>query len=134
MLSTEFRSYNSAPLAPIPIDGYSYAVRMSLRSMRDSVRIVDGTYLKLSPDTTALRVTHDGISIIEIPLQEALNRAAARERLARPSDSNTALRIEAKNGDAAALAYITQMSYRTKRHGDPKPAWLEGELFLKLPK
>jgi hypothetical protein len=133
-LSTEFRSYNSAPLAPIPIDGYSYAVRMSLRSMRDSVRIVDGTYLKLSPDTTALRVTHDGISIIEIPLQEALNRAAARERLARPSDSNTALRIEAKNGDATALAYITQMSYRTKRHGDPKPAWLEGELFLKLPK
>jgi len=132
--STEFRNYNSAPLAPVPIDGYSYAVRMSLRSMRDSVRIVDGTYLKWSPDTTALRVTREGASILEIPLQEALNSAAARERLARPSDSNTALRIEARNGDAAALAYITQMSYRVKRHGDPKPAWLEGELFLKLPK
>lgn len=133
-LNNEFRNFSAAPLPPIAIDGYSYAIRMSLRSMRDSVRIMDGTYLKLSTDTTALRVARDGISIIEIPLQEALDSAAVRERLARPSDSNAALRIEAKNGGAAALAYITQMSYRVTRHGDPKPSWLEGELFLKLPK
>jgi hypothetical protein len=129
-----FRTYSAAPLPPIAIDGYSYAIRISLRSTRDSVRITDGTYLKLSPDTTALRVARDGISIIEIPLQEAMDSVTARERRPRWPDSNAALRIEAKNGGAAALAYITQMSYRMKRHGDPKPAWLDGELFLKLPK
>ncbi len=71
---------------------------------------------------------------IEIPLQAALDSAAARERRPRPPDSNAALRIQAKNGEAAALGYITQMSYRSKRHEDPKPTWLEGELFLRLPK
>jgi hypothetical protein len=129
-----YGTFTAARLPPIAIDGYSYAIQMSFRSMRDSLRIVDGTYLKLSADTTALRVARDGISILEIPLQEAMDSAAARERRARPSDSNTALRLEVKNGDAAALAYITNMAYRVKRNTEPRPTWVEGELFLKLPR
>jgi Domain of unknown function (DUF4153) len=129
-----YGTFNAPRLPAIAIDGYGYAIQMSVRSMRDSLRIVDGTYLTLSADTTALRVARDGISILEIPLQEAVDSAAARERRAGPSDSNTALRIEVKNGDAAALAYITNMAYRVKRNTEPRATWLEGELFLKLPR
>jgi hypothetical protein len=129
-----YGTFNAAPLPSIAIDGYSYAIQMSVQSLRDSLRIVDGTYLKLSADTTALRIARDGVSILEIPLQEAVDSAAARERRPRPSDSNTALRIEATIGGSAALAFITQMSYRVKRHETPRAVWLQGELFLKLPK
>ena len=133
-VNNEFRSYVAAPPPPIAIGGYSYAIRMSFHSMRDSVRIVDGTYLKLSSDTTALSVARDGVPILEIPLQEAVDSAAARARLGRLYDSNTALRVQANNGDAGALGYITNMSFRVKRNAEPRPTWLEGELFLKLSK
>jgi Domain of unknown function (DUF4153) len=129
-----YGTFNAAPLPPIAIGGYSYAIQMSVQSLRDSLRIVDGTYLKLSTDTTALRITRDGVPILEIPLQEALDSAVARERHPRPSDSNFALHIEAKNGDVTALVYIMEMSYRQNRHEIPRATWLQGELFLKLSK
>jgi hypothetical protein len=134
LANNDFKYYTSTPLRPIAIEGYSYAIRLSFPALRDSVQIVDGTYLKVSADTTALRVVRDGVSILEIPLQEAVDSAAARARAGRPSIPQTALRIEAKNGDVAAFAYFTEMVYGAKRQGKPRPTSFAGELFLKLPK
>ena len=66
-----FKSYTSTPLGPIAIEGYTYAIGISFGANRDSVRIVDGTYLKVSADTTSLSIVRNGVSILEIPLQEA---------------------------------------------------------------
>jgi Domain of unknown function (DUF4153) len=134
LTNADFKYYTSTPLRPIAIEGYSYAVRLSFPTLRDSVQIVDGTYLKVSTDTAALIVVRDGVSILVIPLQEALDSAVARARVGRPSVPHTALRIEASNGDVAAFAYITEMMYGAKHHGKPRPTSFTGELFLKLPK
>jgi hypothetical protein len=134
LANDDLKYYTATPLLPIAIEGYSYAIRLSFPALRDSVQIVDGTYLKVSADTTALRVVRDGVPVLEIPLQEALDSAAARGQAGRPSIPHTALRIEARNGDVAAFAYITEMMYGAKNHGKPRPTSFTGELFLKLPK
>ncbi|MFI5248749.1 MAG: DUF4153 domain-containing protein [Gemmatimonadales bacterium] len=132
--NTGFKSYSSKPLGPIAIDGYTYAIRFAFGANRDSVRIMDGTYLEVSTDTTALNVVRNGVSILELPLQDAVDTAAARERTGPPSLPDTALRIAARNGDVAAFARITEMTYRGRRQGKSHPLYVVGELFLKLPK
>ena len=87
----------------------------------------------MSADTTAMRITRDGVSILEIPLQGMVDSAVAtRTRVRFPTD--TALRIEARNGDVAALAVITQISYHVRRQVKSRLSSFDGELFLKLPK
>jgi hypothetical protein len=129
-----FKSYTSKPLGSIAIEGYTYAIRFAFGANRDSVQIVDGTWLEVSADTSSLSVMRNGVSILEIPLQEALDTAAARDRIGRPTLPDTALRIAARNGDVAAFAYITQITYRLRRQGKSRPTYVVGELFLKLPK
>jgi hypothetical protein len=129
-----FEQYSRGPLPPIAIDGYSYAIHISLRPTRDSVKIVGGAYLKVSADTTVLHVTRAGVSILEIPLLGAVDSAIARDRSGRPPDSSVPLCLHASEGDAAALACIAGMTYQMKPHQQPRLTWLEGELFLKLPK
>jgi hypothetical protein len=128
-----FSYYSSLQPGPISIAGYTYSLRLSRAAMRDSVKIADRTFVRVSADSTALHVVRDGATILAISLRDAIDTAAAF-RQANPGRPVpvAVLRAETRNGDAAALVYFTQLG-GIRRLGGSKLTTFDGELFLKLP-
>ncbi|HET9707108.1 MAG TPA: DUF4153 domain-containing protein, partial [Gemmatimonadales bacterium] len=117
---------------PIRIAGYTYVVHLSNQSVGDSVEIERGTFLSYVKGQNAFRVTTNGRSVLDIPLQPILDRAVAYRRQ-RDSYSvpRSLLQTEAVAGSAAGAVYLTSL-YAT-RQGD---AWsitsYNAELYLRL--
>jgi hypothetical protein len=128
-----FSYYSPLPPGPISIAGYTYELRLSRAAMRDSVKIANRTFVRVSADSTALHVVRDGAMILSVSLKDAIDTVAAF-RQANPGRPIPAavLRVETRSGDAAALVYFTQLG-GIRRLGGSKLTTFEGELFLKLP-
>ena len=128
-----FSYYSSLQPGPVAVAGYTYALRLSYVAMRDSVKIADRTFVRVSADSTALYVVQDGAILFAISLKDAIDTAAAfRQANAGQSVPAAVLRVEARSGDAAALVYFTQLG-GIRRAAGSKLTTFDGELFLKLP-
>jgi hypothetical protein len=110
-----------------PIAGYQYALHVNLRPTADSVRIDDRTMLRLSANDATLHLLRDGASVLDVPLQPAVDSERTAAQATVP-----ALRLEAQNGQAAVLIFLTQLT-GTKTGGKLSVTYLNGEIFLKMP-
>jgi len=128
-----FSYYTSEVSAPLYIGGYTYAMRISLWRLGDSLRIADGTYLGLAQDSMSLRVVRDGLVLLAIPLRAVVDSGAAYSRrhpnAAVPS---AVLRVEMRSGNAAALVRFTGLT-GMKRPDGTRLTSFEGDVFLRLP-
>ena len=118
--------------APIRIAGYTYALHLSPQSMGDSVEIDSGTFVSYKKEQNAFRVTTNGRSVLDIPLQPMLDRAAAYR--GKRDDSRvpiSVLRADAAAGSAAGELYFTYL-YASKQKGQWDLTAFAGELFIKL--
>jgi hypothetical protein len=121
--------YFVAPSLPVatPIAGYQYALHVNLRPTADSVRIDDRTMLRLSANDATLHLLRDGASVLDVPLQPAVDSERTAAQATVP-----ALRLEAQNGQASVLIFLTQLT-GTKTGGKLSVTYLSGEIFLKMP-
>ena len=62
--------------APLRIDEYQYALYLHPRQPGDSLEIERGTFVALVQGRNVLRVTTGGRTVLDIPIQPALERAA----------------------------------------------------------
>jgi hypothetical protein len=127
-----FSYYTTTVPGAVAIAGYTHAIRFSFWTLRDSLTVTDGTIVRLAGDSLALRVLRNGELLLELPLRDMVDRAAAYQRRA-PNQAvpPALLQTEVRQGDAAALAVFTQVA-GALRNGAPRLTAFEGELFLRL--
>jgi hypothetical protein len=117
---------------PIRIAGYTYVLHLPSQGMADSVEIEPGTFVSYKREQNAFRVTTNGRSVLDIPLQPMLDRAAAyrgqRDDYQVPM---SVLRAEATAGPAAGELYLSSL-YATRQSGTWSITSYNGELFLRL--
>jgi len=128
-----FSYYAAATQEPIAIAGYTHALRISLYTVNDSLKITDATFLRVGSDSLSLLVDRNGAVLLELPLRGVVDSAAAYRRRA-PNQAVPAalLRAEAHSAGAGALAVFTQLSGRLRQDA-PRITSFDGELFLQLP-
>jgi hypothetical protein len=132
--SGQYFSYHAAPTPEaLPIGGYAYALRFLASSARDSLKVTDGTFLRLASDSMSLRVARNGDLLFDIPLQPVVDSGAAYA-LRKPNQQvpSAALCVETHRGTGAALVCFRQLT-GLRRQGAARITWLEGDLFLRLP-
>jgi hypothetical protein len=117
---------------PLRVAGYTYVLHLSPQSMGDSVEIEPGTLVFYKKEQNAFRVTTNGRSVLDIPLQPMFDRAAAY----RPQRDDSrvplgVLRAEATAGPAAGVLYFTSL-YATRQGGAWSITSYNGELFVRL--
>jgi len=128
-----FYFYANGVAEPIEIAGYTHATRLSLAALHDSLRLAEGTFVRLGGDSASLRVTRNGALLIDVPLRSLLDSAAAyKERAPNQALPPALMRVAVRSGDAAALATFTQLS-GTMRQGAPRLTSFDGELFVRVP-
>jgi hypothetical protein len=127
-------SYYAGPGAEaMYIGGYTHTLRFSIGSVRDSLRITDGTFFRLTSDSTSLQVVRRGAVLFDIPLQPLVDKAIAQDRRGvNRSMSPAALCVETRRGSAAALVCLRQLT-GVKRQGAARLTRFDGELFVRLP-
>ncbi|HEY6224666.1 MAG TPA: DUF4153 domain-containing protein [Gemmatimonadales bacterium] len=117
---------------PIRIAGFTYVLHLPGQSMGDSVEIEPGTFVSYKKEQNAFRVTTNGRSVLDIPLQPLFDRALAYRQ--RGDDSRvplSVLRAEASAGSAAGELYLTHV-FASKQKGRWSLTSYSGELFLRL--
>jgi hypothetical protein len=130
----EYFSYYATGVGdPIAIAGFTQAMRIKFQAVRDTFRISGATYVRLGPDTLALRVERNGALLVELPLRALLERAEVYHRR-NPSYSFPPglLQAEAANGDVKVVVAFTELS-GTRRQGVLRLTGFDGELFVRLP-
>lgn len=134
--SSRFYSYHAIGLTEATrIEGYTYAIRFNGVSLRDSLVVVPGTYVRVIEEPAALIVTRDGARLIDFPLQpmadsieEYRRRLPATQMPQIPAHLMT---VESRTGTTSVLLRLNQITGTMA----PKPrvTSLTGDLFLKLP-
>lgn len=98
----------------------------------DTIEVDAHTTVHVLRDAAMIRVLRDGQSVIDIPLQAAIDSAAAVPRPTSPETPRIpVIRIEAAGGGISAVAYITN-AQGSNVAGKLKLTSLSGELLLKL--
>lgn len=115
------------------IDGFDYAVTVNLSTGLDSV-VVDGrTVLRFTPGDATLHLMRDGASLLDVPLQAAVDSARKTPRtVVNTRGTAPPLRIEARNEHASVLFNLTVVN-GTEREGKLTMTSVTGEAFLKIP-
>jgi hypothetical protein len=117
---------------PIPIAGYTSVLHLAARSVEDSVEIERGTFLSFVKGANAFRVSTNGRSVLDIPLQPLLDRAVAyRRQRDNYSVPISLLHATAVAGSAAGEVYLTSL-YATRQGTAWSITSYNGELFLRL--
>lgn len=116
---------------PIRIAGYTYVVHLSPQFVGDSVEIEHGIFLSYVKGQNAFRVTTNGRSVLDIPLQPMLDRAMAYRQRTDSRVPISVLRAEAAAGSAAGELYLTSL-FASKQKGQWAVSSYMGELFLRL--
>ncbi len=131
--SVESISFSSSwDRTPLRIDGYTYVLHLAPRGVGDSVPIEPGTVLFFVKGPNVFRVTGNGRTALEIPLQPVIDRVAAYRRQRDDYEIPIGLlRTEATGERAAGELYLTSM-YATKQGGAWSVSSYSGELFLRL--
>jgi hypothetical protein len=116
----------------IAIDGYTHALRLASWNARDTLVVGSGYVLRMSIDSTALQLSHDGAVALTLPLALLVDSAAAFQRAHGPGMVPVdQMRVEVRDGGLAALSYVTMISGLRRTDG-PKVTTIDGELFLRL--
>jgi len=128
-----FGYYSNPSFEAVPISGYTHAMRVSFWTVRDSLKVVDGTWLRLGSDSISLHLIRNGVDALTVALQPIVDSAAAFRR----GNGSTAipsavLRTEGRSGDIAMLVSLTSLNGWIRPNGSRLTSF-EGEVFLKLP-
>lgn len=130
--SGSFNYYTGQNPAPVNIEGYTHAARISTSLLRDSLQLGEGSYLRVVKDPLSIVVTQRGTRVLDISLQPVLDSAAARRRrqsgAAIPAD---VMAIAVRQGRAAALVRLTHLMGTGSR--PPTIMSIEGDVFFRLP-
>jgi len=127
-------TYSARPAAEAQsIRGYAYALPLSIGNLRDSLRVRGGTYVRLGSDSMSLRVTRDGVELLDIPLRALVDSAAAfKLRSPNLQMPAAALCVERHGARAGALVCFKQLG-GVGRKDVARLTWFDGELFVRLP-
>ncbi|HVZ49659.1 MAG TPA: DUF4153 domain-containing protein [Gemmatimonadaceae bacterium] len=117
----------------VAIDGYAYAMLLSPGLARDTVAVADGIRLTAAASPPALVVLRGAVPVLTVPLQPAIDTAAAIRRTT-PTGAipRRVMTLQASAGDARALVVLTQVA-GTRTRGVVTLTGLEGEIYLRVP-
>lgn len=131
-LPNSFRYYAKPQLESVNIKGYTYRIILSSLTTKDSAKIVDRFFVKLSGDSTSLVILREETVVLSLPLVQLVDSAAAYKQR-RPSWTlpTNVLRAEKSGRDAAILGYFEKLSGVRGSQG-PRVTNVDGELFVKV--
>ena len=118
---------------PLRIAGYTYLLHIAPETLGDSLAIEPGTFLSYKKEQNTFRVTSNGRSVLDIPMQPMIDRAIAFRRQGGNEGRvpMALLRAEGAAGSAAGEVYLTYL-FAAKRKGQWDMTSYRGELLLRL--
>jgi hypothetical protein len=126
-------SYPARPFtAALPIQGYTYALRLSSRNAHDPLAVAGETVFRASDDSSSLQLIQDGALLLGIPLQSLVDSAAVFAQRSRIASCPVGALRRAARCRRRALVCFKQLG-GFKRDGALRLTWFEGEAFLRLP-
>ena len=133
----EYFSFYAPPLQePLVVEGYTHLVHLSLWRLRDSLKIADGAYLHLAPDSLGLRLSRDGTTVLTLSLRDVVDSAVAiHRRTVLQGQGPTPfqpLRAEATSGNFAALLIANQVAGYRNPKGAPRVTAIESDLLIRI--
>ncbi len=131
----EFVTYQAQPQKELrPIRGFGFALTFADLQTDRFTAGADTIDLRMDESQNLLRISRNGVQLLEVSFADLLERAAAARILAYPGDPSVeadALRIEAVSESAAATIYVTAISLR--RFGDRLVTEsARGDVYLRL--
>lgn len=132
----EFVSYQARSGKELrPISGFDFALSSAdLRSDRFAAG-PDTIELDMDESQNLLRISHNGVEVVQVSLEPLLERAESARLLAHPEDPGVeadAMRIVAASEAAAATVYVTALRLRVLEGRRLVTESARGDIYLRL--